>query len=754
MALPLFSATLFISAFILFLVQPIIGKLILPMLGGTPQVWNTCMVFFQTALLAGYAYTHTSTSRFPLHKQLMVHCGLLFLPLLILMPPLGPFDFRSWSGNIPLGGNPMLWALGLLTLLVGLPFFVVATSSPLLQRWFAHTGHEAAKDPYFLSIASNIGSLLALLAYPVFVEPYLTLAAQKWTWTVMYILLGGLIMVCAATVWKSPPLREEPAEPTTEPGIPAAPLPPQPETAVTATPQAPPKPPQQTGISRKKFGKGGAGAAAKPQSPAVPAGPVISQAEIDLKLRSRPITPWRRLRWVLLAAAPSSLMLGVVTYICTDLSPIPLLWIIPLALYLLSFILVFAKWPIEWTRTPKTQSQSMPSLRVSGLIFHAIETSPHMVCIFLQPVLVLGLVLMLSHGFASGPILHMMMAMGAFFATALVCHGEMAKDRPDPKHLTEFYLWMSVGGMVGGMFNGLVAPLLFWGVAEFPLAIVLGILLRPQMKANGWTENFLDSFFPSMVASFRDKGNALAKAYNKPEPNSSYVLNYSLDILLPLVLGLFAFGLMRLSHYLYWPYEHESNGLYKFYRTMKFAPDNAIWLALRTNDLLVTFIPMVICFLFYNRPIRVGLGVGALLFVQVVYMQMREDTDTSRVIYANRSYFGVLRVREQADRFGRYRSLMHGSTHHGLNYQKGKYRRLATTYYHQYGPAGMVMLKYNWFRDGFRKYPLDEPEARRTYDESKWLDDMLMYKSDARMPAALVGLAPPTSAWPACRSKA
>ena len=251
--------------------------------------------------------------------------------------------------------------------------------------------------------------------------------------------------------------------------------------------------------------------------------PAPPKAVPDLVLRSRPITPWRRLRWVLLGAAPSSLMLGVVTYICTDLSPIPLLWIIPLALYLLSFILVFAKWPVVWT------------------------DGPHKVVLFLQPVLVLGLALMLSQGFASGPLMHTSMAMLAFFATALVCHGEMAKDRPDTKHLTEFYLWMSVGGMVGGMFNGLVAPLLFWGVAEFPLAIVLGCLLRPTLKREGWTETGVENYFPNVVGWFRTKGNELAAAYQRPEPNSTYAMSYSLDILLPLLLGLLAYGLMQMS---------------------------------------------------------------------------------------------------------------------------------------------------------------------------------------------------------------
>jgi hypothetical protein len=805
LALPLFSVTLFLSAFTLFLVQPIIGKLILPMLGGTPQVWNTCMVFFQTALLTGYAYSHTSTTRFPLRRQLVVHGALLFVPLLFLFLPMkyiepagkalvvqqeklitdlgkaessdamraladaedslvrqtqmiapemdlqepinhmkaaaealrggnkekstseeqtaldqlkesfskyvGPFNFRAWEDTIPLGGNPILWALGLLALLVGLPFIVVATSSPLLQRWFVYTGHPAAKDPYFLSIASNAGSLLALLAYPVVVEPYLTLNEQKWTWTVMYTLLGVLIMVCAATVWKAPPLTESAPEPTPEPGVPevgtAPPPPPQPQAA---------KP--QTGISRKKFGKGGGGPK-QPGSVAAPTPTFAKSTVPDVQLRSRPITPWRRLRWVLLAAAPSSLMLGVVTYICTDLSPIPLLWIIPLALYLVSFICVFAKYPVVWT------------------------DMPHKVVLFLQPVLVLGLALLISpqSSFASSPVVHMTLAMLAFFATALMCHGEMAKDRPDTKHLTEFYLWMSVGGMVGGIFNGLVAPLMFWGVAEFPLAIMLGCLLRPTMKVGGgWSEMAIENYFPNLVDWFRSKGNELAKAYKRPEPNSTYAMSFTLDLLLPLLLGVTAFLLMQFSVSFGFP-----RGFRSVYRALSFSESNAVWLAVRTNEVVVTFLPMVVCFLFYNRPIRLGLAVGALLYVQVAYQQMRENSanSTSKIIYADRSYFGVLRVRQEDEggEMGPYRSLMHGSTHHGLNYQKKEYRRMATTYYHQYGPAGIVMLKFNWFNDGYRKEKSDDPKKESFYNRNTWKDQMLTYSSDARICTSLIGSA-------------
>lgn len=673
MALPLFAITLFVSAFILFLVQPMIGKLILPKLGGTPQVWNTCMVFFQTALLAGYAYTHTSSTRLPLRRQLLVHGLLLFVPFIVLFPPIGPFHFGNWTP--PLGGNPIFSTLGILTLLVGLPFFVVATSAPLLQKWFVNTGHPAAKDPYFLYGASNLGSLLALLAYPAFIEPNLGLSVQQPVmWTILYGILVALVIACAVLVLKSPAsgLTEEP--PLIEPPVPPEPIPAAQVTAVRPAPAS--------GISRKKFGKHRTGPAA------TTAADVATTAE-DFEIRSDVMTNWRRTRWVLLAAAPSSLMLGVTTYICTDLSPIPLLWVVPLALYLLTFILVFMRWPVVWIGTP------------------------HQAVLFLQPILVLALsMVLIRRGFS--PIWPTIIALLAFFLTALVCHGELARDRPKPAHLTEFYLWMSVGGMLGGMFNGLVAPLLFTGVVEFPLAIVLGCLLRPRLKGEGWTDEFLSNSFPNLSASARQRGDELARSLQQSPPQTTYVLNYTLDIVIPLLLGLLTLFLLIFV---------TQNWVQRLIVAMGFR-EQLSWTP-TIYYLIVGFFPMVLCFLTFARPIRLGLGVGAILAAHLGFQAAHDD----RVLYADRSYFGVLRVRESDDQTGVYTSLMHGTTHHGLNYRERKYRRMATTYYHQYGPAGMVMKQYNWFNDGFVGA-----------GPKQWLEDMVKYKSDARMPASLVGL--------------
>src|SRR5262245_29254968 len=217
LALPIFAITLFVSAFVLFLVQPIVGKMILPKLGGTPQVWNTCMVFFQAVLLAGYGYTHFASTRLSVRRQLLVHGLLLLVPIVFLIPPIGPLNIKDWTP--PLGGNPIPQTLGILLLVVGVPFFVVATSAPLLQKWFAYTGDKAARDPYFLYAASNAGSLLALLLYPFLLEWILPLRVQAITWAVGYGVLVAMVLVCALRVWQTAPhlkpaLADVPPEPT------------------------------------------------------------------------------------------------------------------------------------------------------------------------------------------------------------------------------------------------------------------------------------------------------------------------------------------------------------------------------------------------------------------------------------------------------------------------------------------------------------------------------------------------------------
>jgi len=384
----IFAVTLFVSALLVFLVQPMVGKMILPGLGGTPAVWNTCMVFFQAALLAGYAYAHASVRLLGVRKQAGMHLALLLAPLAVLPVAV------SMSGVPSSADNPMFWLLGRLALGVGLPFFVVSTTAPLLQYWFSHTGHKDARDPYFLYGASNVGSLLALVGYPTVLERVWDLESQARWWSVGYGVLVGLIVLCAIILWTRP-RHGHPVEAATG-----------------------------------EFVAGGDSPSSRPS------------------LEGKGVSWVRRARWVFLAFVPSSLMLGVTTHITTDLAPVPLLWVVPLALYLLTFVIVFARRPI------------IPHAMV-------VRVTPFV----LAPVAVMTLQGETALGWMPVP-LHLVM----FFLAALLCHGELVADRPATSYLTEFYLWMSVGGVIGGIFNAIVAPLAFNTILEYPL-VMLAVFL-------------------------------------------------------------------------------------------------------------------------------------------------------------------------------------------------------------------------------------------------------------------------------------
>jgi cytochrome c-type biogenesis protein CcmH/NrfF len=328
----LFAAALFVSAFLLFWVQPLVGKMVLPLLGGTPAVWNTCMLFFQAALLAGYAYALALTRWLSARAQAVVHVGLLVVAALALPPAID----AAASGGAPGGGSPAWWLLKTLLVTVGPPFLVLSASAPLLQRWFSRTRDASASDPYFLYAASNAGSLCALLGFPVLLEPRLTLGQQGRAWAFAYGALALLVAACAAVALRA----------------------------------------RSTDKEEHSAGDGRRAAAAVHA-----AGPAGAAASED---SARPgsaegVSAGRRLRWVLLAFVPSSLVLGVTTYVTTDLAAVPLLWVIPLSLYLLSFVVVFARRRVISTGlaarvlpgvarvVPDTLPPPLPLLRLAGL---------------------------------------------------------------------------------------------------------------------------------------------------------------------------------------------------------------------------------------------------------------------------------------------------------------------------------------------------------------------------------------------------
>ncbi|MFH1267013.1 MAG: fused MFS/spermidine synthase [Planctomycetota bacterium] len=385
-----FAITLLLSASLLFVVQPMFAKMVLPRFGGTPAVWNTCMVFYQAVLLGGYVYAHVTTRLLGPRRQAALHAAVLCLPWLVL--PIIVAKGLTPSAE----ANPIPWLLMILSISVGLPFFVVSASAPMLQAWFADTGHPAADDPYFLYAASNVGSMVALLGYPFLLEPNLPLAGQTWLWAAGYGLLMLLVLGCAVFLWRSP------------------------------------------------------GAAGKTDRQAGSAADAPSLAD----------PTWRdRLWWLALSFAPSSLLLGVTTHISTDIASVPLLWVVPLALYLLTFVLVFAR------RTLLKHTWMLRAQPYFVVLLAAL--------FFLNAAKIVWVLLLLH--------------LATFFVMAMVCHGELARMRPKAARLTEFYIWMSIDGVLGGVFNAIVAPNLFPTIIEYPLVIVVASMLRPTTRTGART---------------------------------------------------------------------------------------------------------------------------------------------------------------------------------------------------------------------------------------------------------------------------
>ncbi len=361
-----YGLTIFLSAFLLFQVQPLIGKMILPWFGGSAAVWTTCMLFFQSVLLLGYFYAHWVVHYLSPSRQSLVHGSLLLISLLLI--PISPS--LGWK---PLGAeNPTLRILGLLTVSIGLPYFVLSTTGPLLQAWFAR--ERSGVVPYRLFALSNFGSMLALLAYPVAVEPIFPTLWQSYLWSGLY---ACFVAACALLAWR---------------------------------------------------GRNGV--------------PIVQPAQ-----QEGPAPRWSdKVLWAALAACPSILMVADTSFLTTNIAPIPMIWVAPLALYLLSFILSFE-------RSGWYQRKVFLPFLVLGLGALA----------YLPTLGIDGLPLAVSMG----------INLTAFFAACMVCHGELARLQPHPSHLTGYYLMLAVGGVVGGFFVGVIAPYWFNSHYELSMGIVL-----------------------------------------------------------------------------------------------------------------------------------------------------------------------------------------------------------------------------------------------------------------------------------------
>jgi hypothetical protein len=378
LVLVVYTSAIFVSALLLFSVQPLFTKMVLPRLGGSPAVWSVAMVFFQSLLLAGYAYAHFLMQLRSRAIPVAVHLVLLVIALLSL-----PLSIASGWGEPPTSGYAF-WLLGLFAVSIGLPFFALAANNPLLQAWFVRTGHPDGPDPYFLYASSNIGSFLALLSYPVLLEPMFTLRTQNLIWTAGYGLLIALIAGCGVLLLRSP---------------------------------------------------------------------VTAAVDVLAEHSDAPPPSWIvRARWIFLAAVPSGLLIAVTAHISTDVAAAPLLWVLPLSLYLLTWVLVF---------------QSRPLL-------------PHRWMLLAQPLAIAGVIVLLAIGGEQNLLLTLGGHLLCFFVIAMACHGELARTRPPAKYLTGFYVALSFGGMVGGLFAGLIAPFTFSRIAEYPILLALAALCRPS----------------------------------------------------------------------------------------------------------------------------------------------------------------------------------------------------------------------------------------------------------------------------------
>jgi spermidine synthase len=400
-ALLLFGGTMFVSAVLLFWVQLVIAKMLLPRLGGTPAVWNTCMLFFQVLLLAGYSYVLITTSWISARKQAVLQVVLLLLSSFHL-----PFTLGGNLDSLSTRNNPALWLFAYLFTAIGLPVFLISTTSPLLQKWFTRTGHPSANDPYFLFAVSNAGSLVGLVSYPLLLEPSLSLSVQNRLWVVVYVVFAVLSAGCVFVLWRSTRAEKVAIE---------------------------------------------------------------SAADLD----KTPVSHRRRLYWVLLAFIPSSLLFGVTTYITTEIAPTPLLWTIPLALYLLTFILAFARKTFVPERLASHVLGGLALLL--ALVLAAKATEPTSAIVLLH--------------------------LGFFVVAAMLCHQKLASDRPSAARLPEFYLCVAVGGMLGGLFNTLIAPIIFKTIAEYPFVVVLACLIRPRddSQEESPTDRAFDFILPAGV---------------------------------------------------------------------------------------------------------------------------------------------------------------------------------------------------------------------------------------------------------------
>ncbi len=531
----------------MFMLQPLVARLLLPVMGGSPAVWNTCMVFFQAVLLAGYAYAHAVGGMKQPRIAAAVHLGVLVLGMAVL-----PVALPLWAMEPPTGGWQAAWVLLVLAAVAGLPMFAVSATAPLAQKLLAGSRHAAREKPYFLYAASNAGSLIALLSYPVLIEPGIGLRTQGWVWMAAYGVFVAMAIGCIVLA-------------------------------------------RQMGFGPAKATAAGN---ALPRNTATnpPAGHVSPTSSIGV---------WReRAWWLALSAVPSSLLLAVTNYLSTDVAAIPLLWVAPLAVYLGTFIIAFS----EGARA---------------------GVGPRVTTVML-PLVALSVALTMRIGYALGVSIALQLLL--LLVAALACHVQLARRAPAASRLTEFYLLVSLGGVLGGVFNSLLAPLIFNSVLEYPIAVVCACLAAMLaaglggVKGAWWREAVIGTGLAAIAA--------VAAIGLRMAIESQLVIDGRALRLVAFAPGLaLAFVVCR---------------------------KRAVWFSLVLIGLLAVA---------WNEPLKGDEGGG-------------------RTLHAARTFFGVHRVNQAPS--GRFHTLTHGTTVHGLQFVTDDLRGMPTMYYHPTGPIGHV----------------------------------------------------------------
>ena len=533
-ATTLFVLSVLASACLMFLLQPLLARMLLPVFGGSPAVWNTCMVFFQMLLLAGYAYAHDSVRRLGIARQMLLHAVIMLASLAML-----PHALSTTTTDTT---HPELAVLGLLAGMAAVPFFVLSTNSSLTQRWFSVASLRGSTDPFWLYAASNTGSLVALVAYPLLVEPSLGIRAQLHYWAIGYI---AFALITTATMY----------------------------------------------VTYRRMRSSAASHV------------VASETQPATSIQS-PVTARRRMSWVALSAIASSLLLSITMEISTDVIAAPLFWVLPLALYLLSFVVAFS------SHRPRRAAVSYATLLGIALC---------LVLVIVPTVLPLWFALVVL--------------LATLFAGALLCHGDLADDRPSASELTSFYLWISVGGAIGGIANSLVAPLIFSSIAEYPMTLLLLALVvrQPHAERDPWSRRSAREMLASPVA---------------------------LTMIAAILVATVAVLLGRADH-------------------VRTASDTTI--------LQWQFMPLAIlvCGVLYRRQP----GIFQLSTALTAAFVLAGLQYTDPIIDQARSFFGVSRVTEN----GYERILIHGVTVHGSQRKAPALRDIPTSYYYPDGPLGWVV---------------------------------------------------------------